>query len=505
MVRPRRDRMLSVSTSAGRSAVPCSSMPTVRRTASAVSVSPFSMSSSSSVKRRSAGALSAGAPVMRDLVAAHVDVAGERPLDEPQDLVAGAEQVDHDLRVGDRDLGLHVTAPGRRSAALEGYGVPVIGRPVRPAPPALFLGAARGSAHLRIVQLRLVHLHQGAIVSARPASATMPLSPHRHTPSGPGSAHTGRSPLADVHPVEGLLLAGEPVRRPVHPDHRARPRPGSAAAARRPPGRTPYAARPAGRDRLEDRRRPAGRRVGDPGPQRAVAPGEHVLEALAPPRPEHRAVRRAAPAGRASTARCRPGPARPPPQQLVRQVDGLPPRCRTSRAPRSPARRGAVAAAAPVDAGEEAGHRAVVADVHDPVRPAGPGSGRARTRPPRASRRWWSAASASRRGSPRPAPRRPGRRWPGRPGTPPTGPCRRRCSRAARPGRPRRSRAAARAGPRRSTRRPGSRRRPAAGGATVVAASPSGVQDPRRRAPAPRCRRAAGRRAGRAGRKPRLE
>src|SRR6266545_4806611 len=64
MVRPRRDRMLRVRTSAGRSVVPSESMPTVRRTASSVRVWPFSISSSSSVKMRSANALSPAAPVM---------------------------------------------------------------------------------------------------------------------------------------------------------------------------------------------------------------------------------------------------------------------------------------------------------------------------------------------------------------------------------------------------------------------------------------------------------
>src|SRR5215813_5436177 len=54
--------MFSVSTSAGRSSVPCLSMPTMRRTASRLSVSPLSISSKSSANTRSASALSAGDP-----------------------------------------------------------------------------------------------------------------------------------------------------------------------------------------------------------------------------------------------------------------------------------------------------------------------------------------------------------------------------------------------------------------------------------------------------------
>jgi hypothetical protein len=42
----------------------------------------------------------------RDLVAADVDVAGQRLFDDPQQLVPGTEQGDHGLRTGNDDLGL---------------------------------------------------------------------------------------------------------------------------------------------------------------------------------------------------------------------------------------------------------------------------------------------------------------------------------------------------------------------------------------------------------------
>src|SRR6266511_740833 len=51
-----------------------------------------------------------------DLVAPHVDVAGERALDELEHVVAGAEQVDHLLVVGDRDLRLNPRAASRGGA-----------------------------------------------------------------------------------------------------------------------------------------------------------------------------------------------------------------------------------------------------------------------------------------------------------------------------------------------------------------------------------------------------
>ena len=60
----------------------------VRRTASAVSVSPFSISSMQLVEEALGERVVGRRAGDGDLVAADVDVAGDRPLDEPEDLVA---------------------------------------------------------------------------------------------------------------------------------------------------------------------------------------------------------------------------------------------------------------------------------------------------------------------------------------------------------------------------------------------------------------------------------
>ena len=64
IVRPRRDRMLRLSTSAGRSASPACSIPSECRMESAVRVCPAATSSSSSSNSRTARALSAGSPLI---------------------------------------------------------------------------------------------------------------------------------------------------------------------------------------------------------------------------------------------------------------------------------------------------------------------------------------------------------------------------------------------------------------------------------------------------------
>ena len=301
MVRPRRERMLRVSTSAGRSALPCSSMPTVRRTASVVSVSPFSISSSSSAKSRSARALSAGAPVMViSLPRTWMSLATDA-LDEPQDLVARAEQADHDLRVGDGDLGLH---PGRGP----GGGVPVIGRAGGPC--ATCSRSRRRACWPACGRCPIVSVQRGI---ASPPIVRWPRS--------------ARRPRKSVPPSKVSWCAGEPVGRPVHPDHRARPRPGSAAAAPRPPGRRPCAARPAGP--AAARRPPAAGPAGSAAPRARSAPSRQEktyskpslhqrpsTDAVAPPAPAAPGRHGSISAGSCSTAGG---------EQLVRQRRRSPP------------------------------------------------------------------------------------------------------------------------------------------------------------------------------------
>src|SRR5690349_14343683 len=271
MVLPRRERMLRVSTSAGRSVVPCSSMAAVRRTASTLSVSPFSISSMSSENRRSAVALSAGAPVM---------------------VISLPRTCTSLVRVRSMCRRISSLAPSRftmifgseteilvctRAAALLGS-VPVIGAAVRPQPPALFLVPS--------VACCLVGgpPWSRAIVSGRRHRRRCHYRRFRPVP-GTGSA------LRYRHAVEGLLDPGEAVGGPVHPDHPAagvagQPEQLAGLAA----GDRPEHVRLVGQ-RPEDRRRPVGGRVRGAGLQRAVVPAEDVREALAPPGPEHRLVR----------------------------------------------------------------------------------------------------------------------------------------------------------------------------------------------------------------------
>src|SRR5690349_21392477 len=200
MVLPRRERMLRVSTSAGRSVVPCSSMAAVRRTASTLSVSPFSISSMSSENRRSAVALSAGAPVMViSLPRTWMSLARVRSTRRRISSLAPSRFT---MIFGSETEILVCT----RAAALLGS-VPVIGAAVRPQPPALILvplGRAACSAAR----------WNRAIVSGR----RHPRRGHyRLFSPGPG----GGSAPRDRHAVERLLDPGEPVGGPVQPDHPA--------------------------------------------------------------------------------------------------------------------------------------------------------------------------------------------------------------------------------------------------------------------------------------------
>ena len=240
--------------------------------------------------------------------------------------------------------------------------MPVIGRAVRPVPPALDLGAAPGWPRRADVARHRIRFNAGAHRCPFPAVAAADSSIAR--PCGARSARPSR-------PVEGLLAPGEAVGGPVHPDHRRRR---SVAGqpqqlARLPAGDRAEHVRPV-RQRREHRRRPV--RPGRPRRRARSAPSRQEKTYSKPSphqRPSTDAVRSAAPARRASTARCRPGRARPRGEQLVRQVDdrrAVPDEPSTA----APDRAGRAVAAAPaVRAGQEAGHRAVVPDVHHPVAP----------------------------------------------------------------------------------------------------------------------------------------
>ena len=205
----------------------------------------------------------------------------------------------------------------------------------------------------------------------------MPLSPHRHSRSGPGPRAPNRSPLADVHPVEGLLAAGEPVGRPVHPRPPVRSASRvsrSSSPASRPDDR-PEHVRPV-RDRREDRRRPAGRRVRAPGLQRCRRASRRRTRSPRSTSGPSTARYACGAAGPGATAGCRPGPCSTASgsSSCGRSMQL---RRRAGRGEHRAAQRArvAVAAAPAVHPGEEAGHRTVVPDVHHPVRPAAPGSG----------------------------------------------------------------------------------------------------------------------------------
>ena len=76
---------------------------------------------------------------IRDIVAAHVDVARERLLDDPQQLVAGAEQAHHRVRAGYDDRRLRL----RRRRAV-GHSTIDLSRGARSYPVRRERGHARG-------------------------------------------------------------------------------------------------------------------------------------------------------------------------------------------------------------------------------------------------------------------------------------------------------------------------------------------------------------------------
>ena len=107
IVRPRLDRMLRLSTSAGRSASPACSI--AERAPHGVGGErlPGRDELEQLLEQPHGERVVRRVAADRDLVAADVDVAGQRLFDDPQQLVPGAEQADHGLRAGHDDLGLN--------------------------------------------------------------------------------------------------------------------------------------------------------------------------------------------------------------------------------------------------------------------------------------------------------------------------------------------------------------------------------------------------------------
>ena len=255
-------------------------MATVRRTASTVSVPPFSMSSMSSEKSRSAVALSAGAPVMViSLPRTCTSLARVRSTSRR---ISSLGPSRFTMIFGSETEILVCT----RAAALL-CSVPVIGAAVRPTPPALVLVPAVPAACVRIVP--------SYPLGARPRRG-------HYRRRWPGALSRG-----DGYVVEGLLDAGEAVGGPVHPDHPRRRRRGSGAAARPLRGRRRVRSRSgwsgaggrstAGGRRGRRHRGPAGcrraRRRRARSPRSTTGPGSIGIPAGRP--------------GPATRAGCRPG------------------------------------------------------------------------------------------------------------------------------------------------------------------------------------------------------
>ena len=97
--------MPTVSTSAGRTPRSARSMAAVRSTASAVRSGLAQQFDKLVEERSDQGGLRRG-PGRGDLVAAHVDVGVELPLNNVQQFVTGAEQADHRMISGYHDLHL---------------------------------------------------------------------------------------------------------------------------------------------------------------------------------------------------------------------------------------------------------------------------------------------------------------------------------------------------------------------------------------------------------------
>ena len=113
MVRPRLDRMLRVSTSAGRSVPRLRSIATVCSTDSGVRGSRLvEQRQQLAEEPQLASALSARRAGNGDLVAPDEDVAVQRLLDDVEDLVAAAQQGDHGLRGRYDDLADNAVGTG---------------------------------------------------------------------------------------------------------------------------------------------------------------------------------------------------------------------------------------------------------------------------------------------------------------------------------------------------------------------------------------------------------
>ncbi len=90
----------------------------MRSTASGESSAPLRCNSSSSPKSLPTSSVSARRPGHGDLVAADVNVRGELPLDDVQQLVPGPEQADHGMAVRNDDADLEACRAGSRCVCL---------------------------------------------------------------------------------------------------------------------------------------------------------------------------------------------------------------------------------------------------------------------------------------------------------------------------------------------------------------------------------------------------
>ena len=234
----------------------------------------------SSEKSRSAVAFSAGSPVMViSLPRTCTSLVRVRSMSRRISSLAPSRLT---MIFGSETEILVCTRAAPAEPALEGFGIPVIGRPDGPAPPALFLFAASSLGELE-GSCHPIRSHAGAprplsALPRRAADRTRPVSPRARR--GRALRRTAVERLLtgrDRPAVEGLLHPAEPVRRPVHPHHRAARVPGQPQElADLPPGDRTQHVGPVGQ-RPEHRRWPVRRRVGEPRLQRAVVPREDEM------------------------------------------------------------------------------------------------------------------------------------------------------------------------------------------------------------------------------------